>query len=207
MDETASRVTPQAGAARTRRKWPLSDATPALAALPTAPGVARAFARETLRAWRLRFLADDAELIVSELTGNAVTASVVPSTPSTPSIPVTDLTNLNHSTLSIPFIYPALSTPLNASAASAVSAPSGPDRQPVYADGHMPVVRVCLLTNYVRLLIEVWDQAPGVPVFRNASTDDTSGRGLVIVNGIACDWGWSPAQAGPGKVVWATLPL
>ena len=46
-----------------------------LDALPTAPGCARAWTRQILREWRLADLSDTAELIVSELTTNAMLAS------------------------------------------------------------------------------------------------------------------------------------
>ena len=44
-------------------------------ALPTAPGSARAWTRQILREWQLPALTDTAELVVSELTTNAVLAS------------------------------------------------------------------------------------------------------------------------------------
>ena len=44
-------------------------------ALPTAPGSARAWTRRVLREWQLSALTDTAELIVSELTTNAMLAS------------------------------------------------------------------------------------------------------------------------------------
>jgi anti-sigma regulatory factor (Ser/Thr protein kinase) len=54
--------------------WPLRAALD-LGALPTAPGCARAWAREILWEWQLTGLADTTELIVSELTTNSVLAS------------------------------------------------------------------------------------------------------------------------------------
>ncbi len=44
-------------------------------ARPTAPGRARAWTRRVLREWQLPVLSDTAELIVSELTTNAMLAS------------------------------------------------------------------------------------------------------------------------------------
>ncbi len=46
-----------------------------LGAVPTAPGCARAWTRQILWEWRLADLSDTAEVIVSELTTNAVLAS------------------------------------------------------------------------------------------------------------------------------------
>ena len=54
--------------------WPLHAALP-LGALPTAPGCGRAWTRQVLREWGLDRLADNTELLVSELTTNAVQAS------------------------------------------------------------------------------------------------------------------------------------
>ena len=54
--------------------WPLHAALP-LGALPTAPGCGRAWTRQVLREWGLDRLADDTELLVSELTTNALQAS------------------------------------------------------------------------------------------------------------------------------------
>jgi anti-sigma regulatory factor (Ser/Thr protein kinase) len=54
--------------------WPLQTRLP-LAALPTAPSVARGHVRAVAREWGLADLADTAELLVSELVTNAVQAS------------------------------------------------------------------------------------------------------------------------------------
>jgi anti-sigma regulatory factor (Ser/Thr protein kinase) len=54
--------------------WPRRTELP-LAALPTAPGVARGHARSVAREWGLAGLADIVELMVSELVTNAVQAS------------------------------------------------------------------------------------------------------------------------------------
>lgn len=143
----------------TRRSWPLSSATPPLAALPTVPALGRLFARAILHTWHEDSLVQDAELIVSELTDNAVTAS------------------------------------------------ADGDGRPVYVAGRMPVIQVRLLTDGVRLLIEVWDQAPGTPVLRKVTGNEESGRGLMLVDAIADKWGWTPADGQPGKVVWAELSL
>jgi len=54
--------------------WPLYAALP-LGALPTAPGCGRAWTRQVLHEWGLDRLADNTELLVSELTTNAIQAS------------------------------------------------------------------------------------------------------------------------------------
>jgi anti-sigma regulatory factor (Ser/Thr protein kinase) len=55
--------------------WPLQTRLP-LAALPTAPGVARGHVRSVAREWGLEDLADTAELLASELVTNAVQVSM-----------------------------------------------------------------------------------------------------------------------------------
>jgi anti-sigma regulatory factor (Ser/Thr protein kinase) len=77
-----------------------------------------------------------------------------------------------------------------------------------YVAGRMPVIRLCLLTDGTRLVAEVWDQAPGVPVHLSAGRDDESGRGLDLVDMITGSrWGWHPARSGPGKCVWAAVAV
>ena len=72
----------------------------------------------------------------------------------------------------------------------------------------MPVIRLCLLTDGVRLVAEVWDEAPGVPVRLRARRDDESGRGLDLVDMITgSQWGWRPAESRPGKCVWAAFEI
>ena len=89
---------------------------------------------------------------------------------------------------------------------NAVRASAGPGGQPVYAGGRMPVIRLRLFSDGVLLLIEVWDQAPGIPQPRNPDIDAESGRGLLLVDQLTGSrWGWRPVTDGPGKCVWAEL--
>jgi hypothetical protein len=90
---------------------------------------------------------------------------------------------------------------------NAVTASTDNYGRPVYVRGRMSVIRVCLLTDGVRALLEVWDQAPGIPAIRERGGLDESGRGLILVDAIADRWGWSPANRRPGKVVWAEMSL
>lgn len=57
--------------------------------------------------------------------------------------------------------------------------------------------------NSVR--VEATDDAPGMPTPVKASSDDVSGRGLLIIEKVAADWGVQPVPA--GKTVWAELQL
>jgi hypothetical protein len=92
--------------------------------------------------------------------------------------------------------------------ANSVNASAEGDGTPRYMDGRMPVIRLCLLTDGVRLVAEIWDQAPGIPVRLSAGGDDESGRGLDIVDTITGSrWGWHPARSGRGKCVWAEFAV
>jgi hypothetical protein len=93
-------------------------------------------------------------------------------------------------------------------AANGVNASCGPDRRPVCRDGRMPVIRVGLYTDGTVLLAEVWDQADGVPVQKDAEDDAESGRGLDMVDMLTGSrWDWHPASSGPGKRVWAEFMI
>ena len=54
------------------------------------------------------------------------------------------------------------------------------------------------------LQLRVRDDAPGMPLVVAAGSDDISGRGLMIVDAVAVEWGFDPLPGG-GKVVWATV--
>lgn len=68
---------PAAQAAGTASPWPLQSFLK-LAARPAAVPCARLHTRQVLRQWQLGHLADDAELLASELLANAVQASRPP---------------------------------------------------------------------------------------------------------------------------------
>ena len=92
--------------------------------------------------------------------------------------------------------------------ANSVVASTESDGTPRYMEGRMPVIRLCLLTDGVRLVAEIWDQAPGIPVRLSAGSDDESGRGLDLVDIITGSrWGWHPARSGRGKRVWAEFAV
>jgi anti-sigma regulatory factor (Ser/Thr protein kinase) len=63
-----------------------------------------------------------------------------------------------------------------------------------------------LLGNRQRIVLEVWDCHPGVPVRQVAPDDQECGRGLTIVHELANRWG-SRRLSAQVKAVWAELLL
>lgn len=55
-------------------------------------------------------------------------------------------------------------------------------------------------------VIEVWDGGEGRPVMRPENYAATGGRGLLMVAGLAHDWGVRPLVEG-GKIAWAKCGL
>lgn len=94
-------------------------------------------------------------------------------------------------------------------ATNVVQASTGPDGHPRYDEsGSLPLLWVRLLSDRVRLLIEVWDnlsQAYGAPTVRHPGLDEESGRGLEMVAALTEDWGWETVPDWPGKRVWALV--
>jgi anti-sigma regulatory factor (Ser/Thr protein kinase) len=73
----------------------------------------------------------------------------------------------------------------------------------VHAQGLRPI-DLRLEVRAERLHIEVEDGDPTPPVRRDVRLGDDRGRGLLIVDRMADEWGWSPARAG-GKRVWCEV--
>ncbi|WP_330175825.1 ATP-binding protein [Streptomyces sp. NBC_01498] len=69
------------------------------------------------------------------------------------------------------------------------------------------VIGVQLRVNPARLYVEVWDGAGDfLAAARAPGPDDEGGRGLLLVQSVACDWGIVRPPVG-GKIVWAELAL
>jgi anti-sigma regulatory factor (Ser/Thr protein kinase) len=78
------------------------------------------------------------------------------------------------------------------------------DRLRVRADlPIVPVVRLWLASDRISLVIRVWDADDEMPVRRDARPDDMGGRGLMIIDSLAKDWG--SYREASGKVVWAVV--
>ncbi|MFJ6560515.1 ATP-binding protein [Streptomyces sp. NPDC091412] len=65
----------------------------------------------------------------------------------------------------------------------------------------------CVLSDDGRLHISVTDANDVLPMPREASPEDESGRGLALVEALADDWGAEPRPGGIGKTVWFELEL
>jgi hypothetical protein len=88
---------------------------------------------------------------------------------------------------------------------NALEASTGPTGELIYVDGRMPVIRLRLLSDGSRVLIQVLDQASGFPAPRRAASDAEDGRGLQLVNALTRGrWGWQAVDS-RAKVVWAEL--
>jgi hypothetical protein len=69
----------------------------------------------------------------------------------------------------------------------------------------MSVIRLRLLSDGMRVLIEVWGQAPGFPAPRGVPSDAEDGRGLQLVDALTRGrWGWQAVDV-RAQVVWAEL--
>ena len=67
----------------------------------------------------------------------------------------------------------------------------------------VPVIRLWLVSDQISMVIRVWDGNDEMPVRRDADPEDIGGRGLMIINSLAKDWG--AYRKADGKVVWAML--
>ena len=67
----------------------------------------------------------------------------------------------------------------------------------------VPVVRLWLLSDLSSLVVRVWDGNDQMPVHREVGLHEESGRGLVLVESLAVEWG--VCREASGKVVWALI--
>lgn len=137
-------------------QWPLRNEME-FACLPSAARWARKHTRDMLLRWNLPHLADNAELLVSELATNAYKAAGVD----------VDLHG-----------YTALIG--------------------------VPPIQMRLVSDYHRLLIEVWDHSPEPPTTKQADLEAECGRGLYMVDALSSRWNYYHPATG-GKIVWCEL--
>ena len=68
-----------------------------------------------------------------------------------------------------------------------------------------PPVRLSLRLDSDKLRVEVTDSSPTLPELGTPGSDQTSGRGLQIVQQLAARWGSSASRTRLGKTVWFEL--
>ena len=90
-------------------------------------------------------------------------------------------------------------------AVQAATMPGGPMYDQTGAG--LPVVHLRLLSDRVRVVIEVWDRNPQVPVAKQDEPAEERGRGLLLVEALCERWGWKVPPGWAGKVVWAELTM
>jgi anti-sigma regulatory factor (Ser/Thr protein kinase) len=73
------------------------------------------------------------------------------------------------------------------------------------AGGAHRQVQLRLASDRARVLIEVRDGSPQLPVPAGATADGEGQRGLCLVEAMSAAWDWYPDPASGGKVVWALL--
>lgn len=122
-----------------------------LAALPTAVTCFRLHARAVALEWGLAALAENIELIVSELVTNGIRVA----------------------------------------------------QRSRRGDLTEAVVRLWITTDLQYVLIRVWDGSYQMPLRRDAKPDDEGGRGLMLVEYMASEWGAYRVEG--GKVVWVVV--
>jgi hypothetical protein len=68
-----------------------------------------------------------------------------------------------------------------------------------------PPVRLWLAADGQFAVVQVWDASDALPERQEAELDAESGRGLMLVDSLADDWGSYTPEASSGKVVWAVV--
>ncbi len=64
-------------------------------------------------------------------------------------------------------------------------------------------VRITVTWQPPTFRVEVYDDSAGGPMVKRFGEEAATGRGLMMVEALAHDWGWNPTNA--GKVVWFEL--
>lgn len=69
--------------------------------------------------------------------------------------------------------------------------------------GGLPPVRLWLHSEGIRVLVMVGDAGSGPPLQMQPAADAESGRGLLLVDALADEWGWYRVEG--GKVCWCVV--
>jgi hypothetical protein len=69
----------------------------------------------------------------------------------------------------------------------------------------VPPVRLWLLSDYQRVLVEVWDGGDRMPERRALDLESEGGRGLWVVEALCEKWGAFRPEGGSGKVAWRVV--
>ena len=69
----------------------------------------------------------------------------------------------------------------------------------------LPPVRLWLASDGRHAVVQVWDANDRLPVRETVPLDAETGRGLLLVESLADEWGSYTPEASSGKVVWAVI--
>lgn len=73
------------------------------------------------------------------------------------------------------------------------------------SDGQPARVLIRLSSDLALTLVEVWDSSSRPPTPGQPTSDDESGRGLMLVAALSQQSGWTRLRRGTGKIVWALV--
>jgi len=69
-----------------------------------------------------------------------------------------------------------------------------------------PHVRLWLMSDHRRVLVQVWDGSERMPELRDLDPEAESGRGLWLVEALCEHWGtYRPPEHRTGKVIWGII--
>jgi anti-sigma regulatory factor (Ser/Thr protein kinase) len=69
----------------------------------------------------------------------------------------------------------------------------------------VPPVRLWLVSDRKRVVIQVWDSNHLTPEVQAAGLEAESGRGLLLVECLSADWGSFTPERSSGKIVWVLM--
>jgi anti-sigma regulatory factor (Ser/Thr protein kinase) len=69
----------------------------------------------------------------------------------------------------------------------------------------LPPVRLWVASDGQHAVVQVWDASDRMPARETVPLEAETGRGLLIVESLADEWGAYTPEASTGKVVWAVI--